>query len=100
VLYISAFTAISLGLFTVLMAILQGLSENGLAIKYLILGLILKGILQYPMIFLFKIYGPLVATNLARMRSRSIKLTSFNWKLISKPIPFKFCSKVTPWLGT
>ncbi len=46
------------------MAILQGLSENGLAIKYLVLGLILKGILQYPMIFLFKIYGPLVATNL------------------------------------
>ena len=64
VLYVSAFTAIGLGLFTVLMAILQGLSENGLAIKYLILGLILKGILQYPMIFLFKIYGPLVATNL------------------------------------
>ena len=64
VLYLSAFTAISLGLFTVLMAILQGLSENGLAIKYLVLGLILKGILQYPMIFLFKIYGPLVATNL------------------------------------
>jgi O-antigen/teichoic acid export membrane protein len=46
------------------MAILQGLSENGLAIKYLVLGLILKGILQFPMIFLFKIYGPLVATNL------------------------------------
>ena len=64
VLYLSSFTAISLGLFTVLMAILQGLSGNGLAIKYLVLGLILKGILQYPMIFLFKVYGPLVATNL------------------------------------
>ena len=64
VLYLSSFTAISLGLFTVLMAVLQGLSENGLAIKYLVLGLILKGILQYPMIFLFKVYGPLVATNL------------------------------------
>ena len=64
VLYLSSFTAISLGLFTVLMAILQGLSENELAIKYLVLGLILKGILQYPMIFLFKVYGPLVATNL------------------------------------
>ena len=64
VLYLSSFTAISLGLFTVLMAILQVLSENGLAIKYLVLGLILKGILQYPMIFLFKVYGPLVATNL------------------------------------
>ena len=64
VLYISAFTAISLGFITVLMAMLQGIAENAVAIKYLILGLILKGILQYPMIFLFKIYGPLVATNL------------------------------------
>ncbi|GAA2860472.1 putative polysaccharide biosynthesis protein [Lactobacillus intestinalis] len=64
VLYLSSFTAISLGLFTVLMAILQGLSENGLAIKYLMLGLIIKAILQYPMILMFKVYGPLVSTNL------------------------------------
>lgn len=64
VLYLSSFTAISLGLFTVLMAILQGLSENGLAIKYLVLGLIIKIIFQYPMISLFKIYGPLISTNL------------------------------------
>lgn len=67
VLYLSAFTAISLGLFTVLMAILQGLSENGLAIKYLILGLIIKIVLQYPMIYLFKIYGPLTSTNLGML---------------------------------
>lgn len=64
VLYLSAFTSISLGLFTVLMAILQGLSENGLAIRYLCLGLILKAIFQYPMIRLTKIYGPLLATNI------------------------------------
>ncbi|WEV70453.1 polysaccharide biosynthesis protein [Lactobacillus sp. ESL0785] len=67
VLYLSSFTAISLGLFTVLMAILQGLSENGLAIKYLILGLIIKIVVQYPMIYLFKIYGPLIATNLGML---------------------------------
>ena len=67
VLYLSAFTAISLGLFTVLMAILQGLSENALAIKYLVLGLILKILLQYPMIYLFKIYGPLVSTNIGML---------------------------------
>ena len=67
VLYLSSFTAISLVLFTVLMAILQGLSENGLAIKYLVLGLILKAILQFPMIYLFKVYGPLVATNLGML---------------------------------
>lgn len=64
ILYISAFTAISLGAFTVLMAILQGLSENGLAIKYLILGLIIKLAVQLPMIKFFKVFGPLFATNI------------------------------------
>ncbi|MCH3904655.1 MAG: polysaccharide biosynthesis protein [Lactobacillus sp.] len=64
VLYLSAFTSISLGLFTVLMAILQGLSENGLAIKYLVFGLIIKALVQYPMIRLAKVYGPLLATNI------------------------------------
>ena len=67
VLYLSSFTAISLGLFTVLMAILQGLSENGLAIKYLVLGLIIKILMQYPMIYLFKVFGPLIATNLGML---------------------------------
>lgn len=67
VLYLSSFTAITLGLFTVLMAILQGLSENLLAIKYLVLGLVIKLIVQYPMVYLFKIYGPLIATNLGML---------------------------------
>ena len=67
ILYLSAFTSITLGLFTVLMAILQGLSENGLAIKYLVLGLVIKMIVQYPMVYLFKVYGPLIATNLGML---------------------------------
>ncbi|QNQ81944.1 putative polysaccharide biosynthesis protein [Lactobacillus sp. PV012] len=67
VLYLSSFTAICLGSFTVLMAMLQGLSENGLAIKYLIFGLIIKFIVQLPMIRIFKIYGPLIATNISML---------------------------------
>lgn len=62
VLYLSAFVAILLGLFTVVVAIMQGLSENGLAIKYLALGIILKFALQFPAVYLFKLYGPLLAT--------------------------------------
>lgn len=67
VLYISCFTAICLGLFTVVMAILQGISENRLAIKYLVLGLLVKFILQYPLIWLFRVYGPLLATSLGML---------------------------------
>lgn len=65
VLFIASFTAIILGLFTVLMAVQQGLSENILAIKYLVVGLIVKCIIQYPLIRLFQVNGPLIATDLA-----------------------------------
>lgn len=62
VLYLSAFEAILLGLFTVIAAILQGLSQNKLAIRYLIIGVVIKLIVQFPAIYFFKIYGPLFAT--------------------------------------
>jgi len=65
VLFIASFTAIILGLFTVLMAVQEGLSENILAIKYLVVGLIVKCIIQYPLIRLFQVNGPLIATDLA-----------------------------------
>lgn len=65
VLFIASFTAIILGLFTVLMAVQQGLSENILAIKYLVVGLIVKCIIQYPLIRLFQVNGPLIAIDLA-----------------------------------
>lgn len=62
VLYLSSFVAILLGLFTVIAAILQGLSNNKLAIKYLVIGVIVKLIFQFPAIYFLNIYGPLVAT--------------------------------------
>lgn len=80
VLYLSSFTAISLGMFTVLMAILQGLDENMYAIRYLILGLVIKAIVQYPMIRLFKVYGPLLATNLGLLAVIAMSLKHLSVK--------------------
>ena len=80
VLYLSSFTAISLGMFTVLMAVLQGLDENMYAIRYLILGLVIKSIVQYPMIRLFKVYGPLLATNLGLLAVIAMSLTHLSVK--------------------
>lgn len=80
VLYLSSFTAISLGMFTVLMAILQGLDENRYAIRYLIFGLVIKAIVQYPMIRLFKVYGPLLATNLGLLAVIAMSLKHLSVK--------------------
>ena len=80
VLYLSSFTAISLGMFTVLMAVLQGLDENMYAIRYLILGLVIKSIVQYPMIRLFKVYGPLLATNLGLLAVIAMSLKHLSVK--------------------
>ena len=58
------FLAIMLGLFTVLAAILQGLFNNRLAIQEMLIGLAVKVIVQWPMIFFFNVYGPVLSTML------------------------------------
>ncbi|UQS83864.1 putative polysaccharide biosynthesis protein [Bombilactobacillus thymidiniphilus] len=62
ILQFSAIVAIVLGLFTVLAAVLQGLYQNKVAIKCFVIGFIVKMIVQYPMILLFSMFGPLMAT--------------------------------------
>lgn len=76
----SAITAITLGFFTVLLAMQQGLSENGLAIKYLLTGLVIKLVLQYPMILLFNVFGPLTATNVAMLLTIGMSLKHLHVK--------------------
>ncbi|MDN6029290.1 MAG: polysaccharide biosynthesis protein [Lactobacillus sp.] len=76
----SAITAITLGFFTVLLATQQGLSENGLAIKYLLTGLVIKLVLQYPMILLFNVFGPLTATNVAMLLTIGMSLKHLHVK--------------------
>jgi O-antigen/teichoic acid export membrane protein len=61
----SSIMSILLGLFTVLAAVLQALYQNRLAIKYLVIGFIVKVVIQVPMIWLFHEFGPLVATSIS-----------------------------------
>lgn len=61
----SSIMSILLGLFTVLSAVLQALYRNRLAIRYLVIGFIVKVLIQVPMIGMFHEYGPLVATSIS-----------------------------------
>ncbi|AVK62309.1 transporter [Lactobacillus sp. CBA3605] len=62
ILQIAAFTAIILGLFTVVSALMQGLSRNRDVIRFYLIGLGVKLVLQWPCIALLSAAGPLVAT--------------------------------------
>lgn len=61
----SAFLAILFGLFILLSSVLQGMYQSKAAITGLIVGIISKLIIQYPVIKLFKAFGPLIATFIA-----------------------------------
>ena len=64
ILAVSALMSIVLGLFTVLGSILQSLSKHKTMITYLLIGLAVKAIVQYPMLALFDTAGALIATTI------------------------------------
>ncbi|AMB98906.1 hypothetical protein AWM75_02365 [Aerococcus urinaehominis] len=64
-LQISSFMAIILGLFSVLVATLQAMNRNIQAVLGLVVGLILKLLLQYPLLALFGTPGAMYATSIA-----------------------------------
>lgn len=72
----SSILAILLGLFTVLGAVLQGLYQNKTAIVELIVGFVVKIVIQFPMIGLFHEFGPLVSTFLGMLVSCLLMLRS------------------------
>lgn len=78
VLEFSSYTSIVLGLFTVLAAMLQGLYQNRLAIIYFVVGLVVKIVVQYPMIYLFKVFGPLMATAIGFMVASYLMINTMN----------------------
>lgn len=78
VLEFSSYMSIVLGLFTVVSAMLQGLYQNRLAIAYFIVGLLVKIGVQYPMIYLFKVFGPLVATAIGFIVASYLMLHTMN----------------------
>ncbi|ANY13385.1 putative polysaccharide biosynthesis protein [Latilactobacillus curvatus] len=78
VLQFSSYISIMLGLFTVLGAVLQGLYQNRLALFYLFIGFIVKIVAQYPAIYFFRVYGPLVSTGLAFATSSVLMIAALH----------------------
>ncbi|WHS10267.1 putative polysaccharide biosynthesis protein [Ligilactobacillus salivarius] len=64
VLAFSSYIALALGLFMVLAALLQGIYENTIAIKFAVIGMIVKVIIQFPLTAFLHVYGPLAATGI------------------------------------
>ncbi|WP_283678152.1 polysaccharide biosynthesis protein [Lentilactobacillus sp. Marseille-Q4993] len=62
VLAFSSFISIFMGLFVVISAVMQGLSQNKRAVKFFFIGTIVKLIVQWPMVVLLGVFGPLVST--------------------------------------
>lgn len=79
-----------LGLYTVLSPMIQALFENRKAIRYFLYGVGVKLLLQIPFIWLFRSYGPLLATTIALLvpiyfMYREIQhITGFNHKIVVK----------------
>lgn len=77
-------------IYSVLPTMLHAISESRKAVLYSIYGFILKVVLQLPMIYLFKVYGPIIATNLALLLSIVLmyrhlhRTTRFNHKVTIK----------------
>lgn len=51
-----------LGLYSVLSVVIQAIFENRRAVIYFAIGMLIKVILQLPMIYLFQVYGPFLST--------------------------------------
>lgn len=51
-----------LGLYSVISVVIQAIFENRRAIIYFAIGILIKVILQLPMIYLFQVYGPFLST--------------------------------------
>ena len=78
ILEFAAFMAIPFGLYTVGAAMMQGISENKKMMKFLAIGVMIKLIIQAPLIFFLKGMGPLLATGISMMVINYLILHSFN----------------------
>lgn len=70
----SAVAALFIGLFTVASTLLQGLDHDRSAVFYWLIGLIIKSVIQVPLIRVLEVYGPLLATMLGLAVTCSLSL--------------------------
>lgn len=86
----ACYVGIILGYYMLVSTTLQGLYENKKAMIYLGIGFLVKVILQYPFIWLFEVYGPLLSTGVSfivasYLTTREIrKITKFNVSLTAR----------------
>lgn len=64
ILAFSSYLSIILGLYTVVSALMQGISQNKRAVKYFLVGTVVKFIVQWPLVYFFGAFGPLIATGI------------------------------------
>lgn len=57
--------AITYGLFAIVSAMMQGISQNKRAVKYFFFGTIIKVVLQIPFIYWFGTFGPMLTSGIA-----------------------------------
>lgn len=92
--------ALPTGLFMVACTMLQGMFENRPAVVYFLTGFIVKLILQVPMIRVFEVYGPLMATIIgfsvtcALALRKIMRLTNFNSLLTLRRVVLIFLMSV------
>ncbi|MEG0255279.1 putative polysaccharide biosynthesis protein [Vagococcus sp.] len=83
----ASYIGLIMGFFILISTTLQGLYKNSDAIFNLGVGLLIKLVLQYPMIRIFEVYGPLIASGIGftvaayLMTKKVHEITKFNYSL-------------------
>ena len=78
ILAFSSYLAIILGLYTVVSALMQGISQNKRAVKYFVVGTVVKFVAQWPLVYFFGTFGPLLATGLGMLVTCYLIIHSLN----------------------
>lgn len=79
----ASLTAIVLGLYTVLSTILQSMNFRRAAVRFLVVGLLIKLVLQFPFVALWKGHGALLSTGVAFLAT-----SVFSWIKLKRELDF------------
>ncbi|MDR2465564.1 MAG: polysaccharide biosynthesis protein [Streptococcaceae bacterium] len=88
----AAIQSLMLGYYMLTSNMLQGMYQNRITVKYLAFGLITKLIFQFPCVYFFEVYGPMISTFIGfavscTLITRLIRRVSFvNFKKIWKRV--------------
>ena len=88
----ASYMSIILGLYTILSTILQAMNFRRLSIWHLLIGLVVKVVLQFPLVALFQAQGTFLSTGLAFLVSSLLM-----WRTIHKSVPLRY-NEMTPKL--